>query len=333
MADENLAPKLILSLVKPERGWSFYIIASSQISKEKCLSKAYLLASKDKVKDTANLLKSAITKAHSESEDMEWPPDPDKLKRSENILPADLEFFLNILISGKTENLSEKSKRLVLSIGQDICRAATNGLWKMPKHVLLCETLRHLYRSKRLLTILNRLGHCESHWFALELENALNKAIEETSPTLPASIVSGPENLIIHSEFDNYDLKLKGAHGAPSIHLAAGIMLQEVADIDDPPPPVTLKRKQRKLTSHAKKPGRQLQKKSTKSYDPLAPFFLRKADRVGPKFDFSDSEPEGDAGELNEDELPELPGNESPTSIGQEIIIDVIYDIIQQKEI
>ncbi|KAF3859040.1 hypothetical protein F7725_021439, partial [Dissostichus mawsoni] len=48
------------------------------------------------------------------------------------------------------EEKCEKMQRLVYSITQDVCRAATNSKWKLPKHILLCATLRHLYRSKQV---------------------------------------------------------------------------------------------------------------------------------------------------------------------------------------
>ena len=56
---------------------------------------------------------------------------------------------------------------------QDICRAVTKGEGKLPQHILHCTTIRHLYLSKQLTTILSRLGHCETYDFGLELETAL----------------------------------------------------------------------------------------------------------------------------------------------------------------
>ena len=59
----------------------------------------------------------------------------------------------------------------------------------MSKHILLCTTVRHLYRSKQLTTILSRLGHCEPYDFGLEIETALAKALDEVSTTLTPQIV------------------------------------------------------------------------------------------------------------------------------------------------
>jgi len=111
---------------------------------------------------------------------------------------------------------------------QDICRAATNGNWKLPKHILLCTTLRHLYRSKQLTTILSRLGHCETHDFSLELETALAKALDEVSTFLTPQIITGEGNEVFHLEWDNMNKITTNIHGSNVVNSAAGIMIQEV---------------------------------------------------------------------------------------------------------
>ena len=87
--------------------------------------------------------------------------------------------------------------RLIGSIGQDICRSATRGQWKLPKHMFLCMTLRHLFRSKEFTTLMNRFGHCESYSFSLEAETPIVKALEESCSLLSSQIVCNPSILII----------------------------------------------------------------------------------------------------------------------------------------
>ena len=60
------------------------------------------------------------------------------------------------VIGDDTEYRTAKTERLVESICQDICRAATGGKWKLPKHIVLGMTLRHMWRGAELLTMLNR---------------------------------------------------------------------------------------------------------------------------------------------------------------------------------
>ena len=78
------------------------------------------------------------------------------------MVPTELERFLKIVLSGKDDLENIRVSKLVLSIGQDICRVATNKKWSVLKHILMWMTLRHMYRSNELITLRNNLGHCES---------------------------------------------------------------------------------------------------------------------------------------------------------------------------
>ena len=124
-------------------------------------------------------------------------------------------------------NAHQSEIRLIGSIGQDICRATTRGQWKLPKHIFLCITLRHLFRSKDLTTLMNRFGHCESYSFSLEVETVIAKALEETSSLLSSQIVRNPSvPYVFHSDCDNFDQFVNELTGAGSVHTANGIMLQ-----------------------------------------------------------------------------------------------------------
>ena len=111
-------------------------------------------------------------------------------------------------------------------------------------------TVRHLYRSKHLATILNRLGHCESYDFGLELETAMAKALDETSTLLTPHIVKGEGNVLFHSEWDNLNKILTNVH---VVNSAGGIMVQEVAAGHEPTKertsPTSARSRERNLTS------------------------------------------------------------------------------------
>ena len=157
-----------------------------------------------------------------------------------NVLPVELESFLMQVLGGKVRHPTLKLSRLVSSIGQDICRAVTNAEWKLPKHVSLSMTLCHMFRSKELITLINRFGHSESHSFSLELETAIATSLQESSSILTNNIIRNPSSIsVFHSEFDNFDQYVNELHGSGSIHTAHGIMLQEISD-DTPSPVSTL---------------------------------------------------------------------------------------------
>ena len=166
-----------------------------------------------------------------------------------NRIPNELQKFLSVLLYGEAETDSVKSQRLLLSIGQDICREVTNGEWKFSKHILLCMTLRHLFRSKDLLTLLNRFGHCESYSFALELETAIAMTTHESSSILSTKMVPFPVGAsVFHSEFDNFDQFVNDLAGKGSVHTAHGIMMQDLQQDQQTSPnklPVIPRTKQR----------------------------------------------------------------------------------------
>ena len=89
----------------------------------------------------------------------------------------------------------------------------------------LPTTLRHLYRSKLLTTILNRLGQCESYDFGLELETALAKAIAEVSTKLTPQIIPVDRNEVYHMEWDNLNVLTTTIHGSNVVNSAGGIMI------------------------------------------------------------------------------------------------------------
>ena len=70
-------------------------------------------------------------------------------------LSEELEHFLCPVFSVNEPDFvqDEKTKHFIYSIGQDICRAVSLGRWKLAKHILICTTIRHLYRSKHLTSL------------------------------------------------------------------------------------------------------------------------------------------------------------------------------------
>ena len=206
-----------------------YIIYNSSMSIDDAIRKAYVLGSCNIIKDSGIQLNGIINKSFKEDNELKWPPNVLDLECNAKI-PTELEMFLSLLFTKDTVSKTPKIQRLIISIGQDICRAATSGEWKLPKHILLSMTLRHLYRSEQLVTILNRMGHCENYCYTLEMETALAKAIAETSTLLSTQIIRAPESRsVFHSEFDNFDQLLNSITGKDSVHTAHGIMLQEIA--------------------------------------------------------------------------------------------------------
>ena len=105
----------------------------------------------------------------------------------------------------------------------------------MKKHILLCMTLRHLFRSKSITTLMNRLGHCESYTYSIELETAPANSIVESASLVSNSdvIKRQPEGAVFHSDWDNFDQLVSDVYGAGSIHTTVGIYMQDLGSCVD----------------------------------------------------------------------------------------------------
>ena len=254
---------------------TYNLIYSKTITINDAIAIAFRLGSRNKHEDVALYLRSIIQRAFNESKMQPWPPSADDLQNSsEDGICAELAQFLSLVISGDEESGKKcvKTMRIVQSIGQDICRAVTNGEWKLPKHILLSTTVRHLYRSRKLTTILNRLGHCESYDFTLELETAIAQAIDECSTFLTPNILTGEANDVFHLEWDNLNKITTNVHGSNVVNSTGGIMIQEVK-------PGIVTNHERKLPLHSRTKMRSLQVDTPQT---LPPVHIH--NRVGPKF-------------------------------------------------
>ena len=91
-----------------------------------------------RLKDAALLLRRTILACFKDAPEMPWPPSADYLVQSQHQIPVLLKDFLTSIFTTRGKNnQSDRSQRLVLSIGQDICHTVTHGRWKMPKHYVL----------------------------------------------------------------------------------------------------------------------------------------------------------------------------------------------------
>ena len=105
------------------------------------------------------------------------------------------EAFLHFFWFSQKKNSTFRSERLIDSLCHDICYNLTNGQWKTPKHLLLGMSLGHIRGSSKVVTFLDRLGHCVSHLTHLELETAMCDSVKENDSNLePAMCESVKEN-------------------------------------------------------------------------------------------------------------------------------------------
>ena len=225
----EIVPLIQFSKIEWKGCFSVCLIFSANLPVEKAVATSYLLATIDHPHDTATYVHESILTAFRKSKEMAWPPVLEDVQQmaSEPLL-EELECFLFLVFSGSEPEMVQdvKTKRFVYSISLDICREVSLEKWKLEKHILICTTLLHLYRSKQLTTILNCACLCESYSFGIELETAMANALEETSTYLIPQIDSGDCNEVFHSGWDNMNKSLTNLTGFDVANSTSGLMLQ-----------------------------------------------------------------------------------------------------------
>ena len=113
---------------------------------------------------------------------------------------------------------------LVFSIEQNLCRAVSEAEWKIPKHVLICVSVKHMFRSAQA-------GHDDRGmvtqramiWIRVETVPAMAQV--EVSTYLMPQIVTGEGNIGFHCEWDNLNRTTTSVHDNTIVNSSGGIML------------------------------------------------------------------------------------------------------------
>ena len=132
-------------------------------------------------------------------------------------------FFQHLLGGPNTSYHSETVKRWSDSLSQDALFSVQHGKVKPKKHILMGMSMKSMTGSKKIITMLNRLGHSINYHAVEEIETELAYAILDRKEACPAGSVPGvPCGLA----FDNYDELTNTLSGADTLHDTMGIMYQ-----------------------------------------------------------------------------------------------------------
>lgn len=179
-----------------------------------------------------NLLKS------SPILDCNWPPTAEDLNmvNTEKLIPTLLFNFLAWCFGESDEietdvfvTTSEKMKRKIFSIIQDMIHILSAGRKQTPKHLSLAMAVRHITGSARLINILNGLGHCISHSAVLEYDTQLAEMQLNSANSLPVGIVPNKFSTIV---WDNIDFREETLTGHGTTHSTNGILIQQKVPTD-----------------------------------------------------------------------------------------------------
>ena len=182
----------------------------------------------------ALLLKSLLSDTPGMS--CPWPPTAEdfNVTEAQAVVPLELYNLISWIIGATEEPTLEHFVKIaddlhlkVLSVCQDIVYLASKGRKQTPKSLSLGLTVRHLTGSSRIVTLLNKLGHCAARDTVLSLDTSLaqltlmegrNKVPKGFSKRTPTTLV-----------WDNIDFGEETLSGRGTTHHTNGIMLQSFA--------------------------------------------------------------------------------------------------------
>jgi len=116
---------------------------------------------------------------------------------------------------------------LKCSIAQDIIHCNTKGRVKLPKHTSLAMCVHHLTLSKRLIELLNRMGHCVSYDEMRAVNTSIAEEVlakvQEFGTVIPTNIKPGA---FVQIAANNNDLNEEAMDGKNTTHATTMVIYQ-----------------------------------------------------------------------------------------------------------
>lgn len=117
----------------------------------------------------------------------------------------------------------------ILAICSSIILTASNGLIKPSNCLMLALTTKSLTGCRRMIEILNQMGHCVSYTVTEEMETELAYACSSNNRILPYGLIDNNPQLHTHVAFDNYDKYVETSTGKDTLHDTVGIAFQNLS--------------------------------------------------------------------------------------------------------
>ncbi|GFW12255.1 hypothetical protein TNCV_5112001 [Trichonephila clavipes] len=152
------------------------------------------------------------------------------LINGEYTIPEKLDRFFKALIGGKDIRHRDgvNCHRLSNSLASDAIYCVSNGIVKPLKHITLGMTVKSLSSSRKMINILNRLGHSCNYNTLEELETVATISSVNRSQICPPDIIQSP-SLSTGVAFDNFDRYVDTLTGKDTLHDTIGIIYQNVS--------------------------------------------------------------------------------------------------------
>ncbi|GFW41132.1 hypothetical protein TNCV_841731 [Trichonephila clavipes] len=153
------------------------------------------------------------------------------LINGECTIPEKLDRFFKTLIRGKDIRHRDgvNCHRLSNSLASDAFYCVSNGTVKPSKHITLGMTVKSLISRRKMINILNRLGHSCNYNTLEELETEATISSVNRSQICPPDIIQSP-SLSTSVAFNNFDRYIDTGTEKDALHDTVGIIYQNLSD-------------------------------------------------------------------------------------------------------
>lgn len=141
-------------------------------------------------------------------------------------VPSELYLLIASLLNGPTESARKEKK--IKCISDSIIYSISNGAIKPATSLQLGLVAKSITGSRKVIEILNRMGHCINYTLVTELETELAYGNSLGKKLLPHGLIGNSPGLRTHLAFDNFDRYVETIDGKDTLHDTVGIIFQNV---------------------------------------------------------------------------------------------------------
>lgn len=150
----------------------------------------------------------------------------DDVVNGESDCPPELLLLIECLLKGSKPKISQRKALRVSKICDDLIFNITNGDVKPSSNICLGLVTKSITSSKKIVEILNRMGHCCSYSTIEEIETELAYKCAAEQRLLPFGLKDKKSQLCTHVAFDNFDRYVETSTGKETLHDTVGIVYQ-----------------------------------------------------------------------------------------------------------
>lgn len=140
--------------------------------------------------------------------------------------PPELHLLIECLVKGVRRKTNERKDAKISKICDDLIFTTTNGRVMPASSISLGLVTKSITSSRKMVDILNRMGHCCSYSSVEEIETELAYRFASEKRLLPYGLKDQQPQLYTHVAFDNFDRYVETSTGKDTLHDTVGIVYQ-----------------------------------------------------------------------------------------------------------